>query len=81
MMIADLVDEEDFNNLLRTIGISVDVNATMKESLEHIERWKEGKSHLEMLKLDDLIAELALKKELLHPDVRSGIEKLLAGAA
>ncbi|WP_372739683.1 hypothetical protein [Neptunomonas sp.] len=78
MMIADLVDQEDFCSLLESIGISVKSDWTSEQCAQAAIDWRCINDNPDAAaKLNRIINELKQKESLLLPEVKAALNMLL----
>ncbi len=78
MMIADLVDQDDFCRLLQSIGIPVDSDWTSQQCAQAAMDWRCANDNLdEATELILIINELKQKESLLLPEVKAALQILL----
>ena len=80
MMIADLVDQDDFYQLLQSVGIPVEAHWTPEQCAQMALKWRcdNNQSNTEMVvKFDRIIDELKQKEPLLLPEVKVALQMLI----
>lgn len=80
MMIADLVDQDDFYQLLQSVGIPVEAHWTSEQCAQVALKWRcdNNQSNTEMVvEFDRIIAELKHKEPLLLPEVKAALQMLI----
>ncbi|WP_293267391.1 hypothetical protein [Neptunomonas sp.] len=80
MMIADLVDQEDFYSLLHSVGIPVESHWTSEQCALVALNWRSANNQnsTEMaVEFDRIIGELKQKEQLLLPEVKAALQILV----
>ncbi|MFP8967210.1 hypothetical protein ACKC9G_11575 [Pokkaliibacter sp. CJK22405] len=74
MMIADLIDQDDFHAMLKDLGIPLGKNASVIEDCNAALEWQRRSGGTS---LKALAQALLAKRDLLHPEVCQGVERVL----
>ncbi|MFT6916983.1 MAG: hypothetical protein ACJAWL_003327 [Motiliproteus sp.] len=78
MMIAELVDQDDFYNLLQAIGIPLESHWTPEHCAQAALAWRAANdNHAAEAKLSRVVSELKNKEPLLLPEVKEALLLLL----
>lgn len=78
MMVADLVDEEDFCRLLQSVGIPVESDWTSQQCAQLAVDWRcVNDNDQAVAELSRVINELKQKEPLLLPEVKMALHLLL----
>lgn len=78
MMIADLVDQDDFCSLLQAIGVPVESHWSADRCAQAALEWRAAKDSQEATtELDRIVSELKNKESLLLPEVKKALLMLL----
>ncbi|MDH2431366.1 hypothetical protein WH50_09175 [Pokkaliibacter plantistimulans] len=74
MMIADLIDQDDFRSLLKGLGIPVGTHSDVMSCCQQALEWQQrsGGSSLKAL-----VKTLLDKRDSLHPEVCQAVERIL----
>ncbi|OMH39280.1 hypothetical protein [Motiliproteus sp. MSK22-1] len=73
MMIADLVDQDDFRERLISIGVPLCADLSPGESVRAALAWRERQDESVRQQLDQLFQTLLENADLLLPEVKSAI--------
>lgn len=77
MMIADLVDQDDFCRLLQSVGIPVESGWTPQQCAQAAIDWRCANDNAdEAVELSRVIKELKKKESLLLPEVKAALSLL-----
>ncbi|BBB30302.1 hypothetical protein [Neptunomonas japonica] len=80
MMIAELVDQDDFYQLLQSVGIPVESHWTPEQCAQVALKWRidNNESNADTVaELDRIIGELKQKELLLLPEVKAALQILV----
>ena len=80
MMIADLVDQEDFFRLLHSVGIPVESHWTPEQCAMMALEWRNDNNQNStevMVEFDRIMGELKQKEQLLLPEVKAALQMLV----
>ena len=77
MMIADLVDQDDFRERLAGLGVPVSAGQAPKDCVREALRWRDAQNELVQQQLDTLFSELLKHADLVLPEVKNAIEEAL----
>lgn len=79
MMIADLVDQDDFCRLLQSVGILVENHWTSQQCAQVAVDWRCANHNTDAAtELNQIVNELKQKESLLLPEVRAALHLLLS---
>ena len=76
MMIADLVDQEDFRERLQQLGVPVTRDLDPEACVATAMSWRESQDQAGQQQLDTLFQELLKHADLVLPEIKLAIEKV-----
>jgi hypothetical protein len=76
MMIADLVDQDDFCRMLHSVGVPVESHWTPEQCALKALEWRR-ENNQKSIELDRIISELKQKEQLLLPEVKAALQILV----
>ncbi|MEH6580189.1 MAG: hypothetical protein V7731_24315 [Amphritea sp.] len=77
MMIADLVDQDDFRDLLKGVGVPVENDWTPEQCSQAALTWQEAQGQQVNAELYRVMQELNQQQPLLLPEVKNALDMLI----